>query len=137
MLVLSGYRKNGCKKKRFAAIAALAVKGYKVKLLCRIAEVSRSGYYRSVDANRIPPKDVCLAKKIQDVQHDVRYSYGAKRMARYLTLLEGASINHKRIARIMREYLLNARVRMRRILHTGTVSVTRSDCRIGSVRPIF
>jgi len=85
-----------------------------VKLLCGIAEVSRSGYYRSVNANNMPPKDSCLANTIHQVQEDVRYSYGAKRMAQYLTLLEGIPINHKRIARIMREHLLNARIRKRR-----------------------
>ncbi len=40
--------------------------------------------------------------------------HGAKRIARYLTLPEGAPINPKWIVRIMREYLLNARIRKRR-----------------------
>jgi len=85
-----------------------------VKLLCRIAGVSRSGYYRSVEASASPNRDLTLADTIQQVQQEVWYSYGAKRMARYLALHEGILINHKRIARIMHEYLLNARVRTRR-----------------------
>ncbi len=85
-----------------------------MKLLCRIAEVSRSGYYRSVEANASPNRDLRLADTIQQIQQDVRYSYGAKRMAGYIAQHEGMPINHKRIARIMHEYLLNARVRTRR-----------------------
>lgn len=85
-----------------------------MKLLCDIAEVSRSGYYRYVDTSKVPPKDSLLTEKVQRIQEDVRYSYGAKRMARYLSLTEGIPINHKRIARIMNENLLHARVRKRR-----------------------
>ncbi len=74
----------------------------------------KSGYYRSVNTNALPNKDLPIADTLQHVQEEVRYSYGAKRMAKYLTLIEGTPINHKRIARIMSEYLLNARIRKRR-----------------------
>jgi len=85
-----------------------------VKLLCDIVEVSRSGYYRYVDTPKVSLKDSLLEEKVRRIQEDVRYSYGAKRMARYLSLAEGIPINHKRIARIMNENLLHARVRKRR-----------------------
>ncbi|GAB6277747.1 MAG: hypothetical protein SAMD01599839_22870 [Rectinema sp.] len=85
-------------KKRLVAIEQLAARGYKMKLLCTIAEVSRSGYYRYVYKIKVPPKDSLLVDMVQRIQEDVRYSYGAKRITRYLTLTEGIPINHKRIA---------------------------------------
>jgi putative transposase len=101
-------------KKRYVAIQQLSERGFEVKLLCSLAEVSRSGYYRYLQANSRPAKDASLVDTVRSIQEDVRYSYGAKRMARYLSLTEGIPINHKRIARIMNENLLNARVRKRR-----------------------
>jgi len=85
-----------------------------VKLLCSIAHVSRSGYYRYVHATQKPNRDAQLAEKVRQVQKEVRYSYGAKRMAQALSKQPQEPINHKRIARIMREYLVGARIRLRR-----------------------
>ena len=84
-----------------------------MKLLCLIAHVSRSGYYRYLHANNESAKEALLVDTVRSIQEDVHYSYGAKRMARYLSLTEGTPINHKRIARIMNEHLLNARIRKR------------------------
>jgi len=85
-----------------------------VKLLCTIAHVSRSGYYRYMQTTQKPNRDAQLAEKIWRVQEEVGYSYGAKRMAHALSKQGQEPINHKRIARIMREYLLGARIRLRR-----------------------
>jgi len=57
---------------------------------------------------------VLLAEKVRQIQEEVRYSYGAKRMAHALSKQVQEPVNHKRIARIMREYLVGARVRLRR-----------------------
>jgi len=85
-----------------------------VKLLCSIAQVSRSGYYRYLLITQKPNKDARLAEKVREVQEAVCYSYGAKRMAHVLSEQEQVPINHKRIARIMQKYLLGARIRLRR-----------------------
>ena len=112
-LKLSGVRKNG-RKKSFEAIERLRTRGYSVKLLCRIAHVSRTGYYRYVQATHKPTRDALPAEKVRQVQKEVRYSYGAKRMAHALSKHAQEQINHKRIAKIMREYLVGARIRLRR-----------------------
>lgn len=62
MLILNGYQKNG-RKKRFVAIEQLVARGYKVKLLCAIAEVSRSGYYRYVYTSKVPLKILCWPRR--------------------------------------------------------------------------
>jgi hypothetical protein len=67
-----------------------------------------------VQATQKPNRDVLLAEKVRQVQEEVRYSYGAKRMAHALSKQVQEPVNHKRIARIMREYLVGARVRLRR-----------------------
>jgi len=85
-----------------------------VSLLCEIAEVSRSGYYRYLEMNQQPDKDILLAVKVKNTQESFMFTYGAKRMAKYLTTTEGVPINHKRIARIMNEHFLNAQIRKRR-----------------------
>ena len=77
-----------------------------MKLLCSIAHVSRSGYYRYVQATQKPNRDAQLAEKVRQIQEEVRYSYGAKRMAHALSKQLQEPVNHKRIARIMREYLM-------------------------------
>jgi len=101
-------------KKSFEAIERLSTRGYFVKLLCCIAQVSRSGYYRYVQATQKPNRDVLLAEKVRQVQEEVRFSYGAKRMAHALSKQTQEPINHKRVARIMREYLVGAQIRLRR-----------------------
>ena len=101
-------------KKSFEAIERLSTRGYLVKLLCTIAHVSRSGYYRYVQATQKPNRDVLLAEKVRQVQEEVRYRYGAKRMAQALSKQVQEPVNHKRIARIMQEYLVGARIRLRR-----------------------
>ena len=104
-------------KKSFEAIERLSIRGYFVKLLCSIAHVSRSGYYRYVryvQATQKPNRDALLAEKVRQVQEEVRFSYGAKRMAHALSKQTQEPINHKRIARIMREYLVGAQIRLRR-----------------------
>lgn len=114
MLIVNEYRNNGRKKKRFTANERLCERGYQVNLLCAIAEVSRSGYCRYVHAQRLPDKDALLIDKVRSIQEEVHYCYGAKRMAHALAHIERTSINHKRIARIMREQLLGAQIRKRR-----------------------
>lgn len=85
-----------------------------MRVLCMIAEVSRSGYYRYLEMNKQPDKDILLAAKVKNTQESFRFSYGAKRMAKHLADTEGVPINHKRIARIMNEHFLNAQIRKRR-----------------------
>ena len=99
------------KKKRFIAIKQLAAKGLKVSILCVVGEVSRSGYYKYLESIQKQSTDGPLISRIERVQEEVRFSYGAKRMAKYLSIGDESPVNHKRVARLMGENSLNARIR--------------------------
>ena len=84
-----------------------------MSLLCEIAEVSRSGYYKHLHADQKGHGDAEVARRIKKAQEEVLYTYGAKRMAKQLSATGSPPINHKRIARVMRENMLNSRIRRR------------------------
>jgi len=65
-----------------------------VSLLCKIAEVSRSGYYKHVHAAERSNGDEEVALRIKNAQEEVRFTYGAKRMAKQLSPA-GARCHHR------------------------------------------
>jgi putative transposase len=72
---------------------------------CRILEVSRSGYYdwlgRPLSAR--DEANTLLLKHIKEVHEDSRKTYGWPRVHAELTLGRSLAVNHKRVARLMRE----------------------------------
>jgi putative transposase len=88
---------------------------YSVKRLCRLVEVSRSGYYawraRPVPERRIA--DAFLANEIRDIHARSRGTYGAPRIMGQLRR-SGYRVGKKRVARLMSEYrLVGAHTRRR------------------------
>lgn len=76
-----------------------------VAVACRVLGVSRSGYY---DWLGRPPSardeaNTLLLKHIKEVHKDSRETYGWPRIHAELTLGRGLAVNHKRVARLMRE----------------------------------
>ena len=74
-------------------------------MACRILGVSRSGYY---DWLGRPPSardeaNTLLLKHIKEVHKDSRETYGWPRVHAELMLGRGLAVNHKRVARLMRE----------------------------------
>ena len=76
---------------------------YDVKRLCRLAEVSRSGYYawraRPVAARQVA--DQALLEQITTIHVDSRRTYGAPRVHGQLRR-RGVHVGCKRVARLMR-----------------------------------
>ena len=73
-----------------------------VERLCRLARVSRAGYYRSWQQSRPRRHDTVLRDLIQRLA----LANGRRRGYRYLTALlrrEGPVVNHKCVLRLMRE----------------------------------
>ncbi len=97
---------------------------FEVKWLCTIVEVSRSSYYAWLDGAEARTQrracDDALAARIQAV-HDADRAYGAPRITAELndgtTAGDQGRVNHKRVARVMRERGI-AGLRLRRKVRT-------------------
>lgn len=81
-----------------------------MKILCAIAEISRSGYYKWLKRSGEPEKDREDYLLIKDVFDKGRAKYGFRTIQMKLSEKEIA-MNHKKISRIMKKYQLIAKVR--------------------------
>ncbi|MEU1536499.1 IS3 family transposase, partial [Streptomyces fagopyri] len=81
--------------------------GFGIKRICRVLEVSRSGYYRWIAgaearAGRQAAEDV-LVEEIREIHAEHRGNYGALRVHAELRGF-GHTVNRKRVARLMRKH---------------------------------
>jgi putative transposase len=88
-------------------------KDYPVNLLCRVLKVSTSGYYEYLKRpkHQVTNEDHQCLKLIKKAYFLHEGTYGAKRIAGYLKT-KGTIINHKKVARIMREANLKSVIRL-------------------------
>ena len=94
------------------AVIARHVGEFPVRLMCRVLEVSPSGYYAS---RQRPPSwhaliDEVLMARVRVIHADSGATYGAPRIQRELQE-EGLPTSTKRVARLMQESELQARPR--------------------------
>jgi transposase InsO family protein len=74
----------------------------KVERMCELARVSRAGFYRSLK-DEVPVKESMEVRSaIQQIALEHRRRYGYRRVTAELRR-RGMAVNHKRVARIMRE----------------------------------
>ena len=71
--------------------------------MCELGRVSRAGYYRHLEAQAPKEADTEIRGQVQKVVLKHRRRYGVRRVTRELRDLHGILVNHKRVARIMRE----------------------------------
>jgi putative transposase len=92
---------------------------FEVRLMCRVLEVSPSGYYASL--RRSPSWhaliDEILMARVRIIHEESNETYGAPRVHRELQA-EGLPASPKRVARLMREEGLMARPRKRHRVST-------------------
>ncbi len=98
---------------KFAFIAA-KMAAFPITVLCKVLEVSRAAFYASVGR---PPSDHAvgdqrLALLVREAFERSRRTYGSPRVHAELAA-QGVFVSKKRIARIMRQEGLKARVRRR------------------------
>ena len=98
---------------RFAIIEAEKAH-HPVTALCRLLEVSRSGYYRWSAGEQFPRavEDASLAKTITEIHEKTHRTYGSPRVYQELRA-RGFTVARKRVERLMREMGIQARVRRR------------------------
>jgi transposase InsO family protein len=87
-----------------------------VERMCRLAEVSRAGYYRHLTETVPDEAEMTLQATIQEIVLAHHRRYGYRRVTAELNR-RGLAINHKRVLRIMRTDNLLA-VRFRRFILT-------------------
>ena len=73
-----------------------------VERMCRLAQVNRVGFYRSWQERMPEAEDMEVQSAVQEVALEHRRRYGYRRMTAELRR-RGMSVNHKRVARIMRQ----------------------------------
>ncbi|WGV57405.1 IS3 family transposase [Brevibacillus brevis] len=104
--------------KRFAIVNDLVNQGYSILLLCHLAKVSRSGYYRWMKRQAITsPKqleDEQVKEKVAECFHKVRGIYGYRRIKVWIEKKYEQHINRKRIHRLMKVMGLQAIIRKKR-----------------------
>jgi putative transposase len=100
---------------------------HSVSLLCRLLEVSRSGYYAW--RSRLPSErarfDAVLSEKIETIHRNSRATYGAPRVHAELRAI-GIRCGRKRVARLMRHAKLRGCLRGRRMRTTHCITLQQA-----------
>ena len=73
-----------------------------IEQMCQLAPVSRAGFYRSLQEQRPVEEEMEVRSAIQQIVLEHRRRYGYRRVSAELRR-QGMLVNHKRVARIMRE----------------------------------
>ena len=84
--------------------------------MCQLAQVSRAGYYRHLQASAPKEEETGLRAEIQQIVLAHQRRYGSRRVTQHLRN-QGRIVNRKRVARIMREDNLLA-IRYRKFVAT-------------------
>jgi putative transposase len=90
---------------------------YSISAMCRFFEVSRSGYYKWRNRDKVSDLDRPIGELIRQCQEETRQTYGYRRVKLWLLRETGLIINHKAVLRIMNKYNLLAKVRQPRPLY--------------------
>ena len=115
---------------KYAAVTAHQA-SFEVALMCRVLEVSRSGFYA---ARRRAKRDEELRTQVRVIHQASRCTYGIPRVHAELQA-QGERCGRKRIARLMREAGLRVQVRRRLrptttdSKHTHRVAPNLLECR--------
>lgn len=85
-------------------------------MTCRVLGVRRQGYYEWCSGVKSPreQENELLLKHIEKIHAESRSTYGWPRVHAELTLGLGFAVNHKRVARLMREAGIQGLYRRRR-----------------------
>jgi putative transposase len=93
---------------------------YSTGAMCELLSVSRSGLHAA--RVRTPSKraqdEVQLVEQVRAAQRRHRGRYGWRRMTPEVSQLSGRAVNHKRVARVMREHGLQSTKRRQRRVRT-------------------
>ncbi|MBQ6858089.1 MAG: IS3 family transposase [Clostridia bacterium] len=86
---------------------------YTVEDMCKVFQVSRSGYYAWRTRQNEIAKDQWLVDLIIECQRKCNQTYGCRRVKRWLARFKGKNVNLKAILRIMRKLDILSQIRRR------------------------
>ena len=86
---------------------------YSVEEMCRVFQVSRSGYYSWRVRQSKPSKDQWLIDVVVECQQKCNQTYGCRRVKRWLARFKSKKVNLKAILRIMRKLDMLSQIRRR------------------------
>ncbi len=86
---------------------------YAVEEMCKVFQVSRSGYYSWRVRQNKAPRDQWLVDLIIECQQKCNQTYGCRRVKRWLARFKGKKVNLKAILRIMRKLDMLSQIRRR------------------------
>jgi putative transposase len=111
----------------FGFIAAKKAE-HSIKLMCRVLEVSRSGFHAWAAREPSPRAvaDAALTGRIAEIHKDSLKTYGSPRVHAELRLEDGVRVGRKRVERLMRAAGLSGQVRCRRGKTTVRVQGVRT-----------
>lgn len=89
--------------------------------MCKLFEVSRSGYYGFVKRMDIPAKDMPLANLIKECQIAVKSTYGYRRVCDWLETQKNIFHNPKTVLRVMQKYNLLSVIRRKKYRNYSNV----------------
>jgi putative transposase len=105
-------------QKKFEVIKEMSKKDFPIQLLCGIAEVSKSGYYKWLKRQESPStkqlENQEIKGKIMECHKNLKGIYGYRRVQVWLKLIYNLHLNHKRIQRLMGELGIKAVIRKKR-----------------------
>lgn len=103
----------------YIAIKELNQEGYPIFVLCQLADIARSSYYKWL--NKIDSKRDIENKRIVDqiieIYNEVKGIYGYRRITMNLNRRLNKTYNHKRIYRLMRSVDLQAVIRKKKKIY--------------------
>ncbi len=76
--------------------------GLRIERMCQLAQVSRAGFYRSLQEAQPVEEEMLVRAEIQQIALAHRRRYGYRRITAELRR-RGLLVNHKRVARLMRQ----------------------------------
>lgn len=79
----------------------MRLQGGRIEMMCKLAEVSRAGFYRYLARKAPPEADMELRHQLQAIALENRF-YGYRRVGAELRR-KGFAVNHKKVLRMMRQ----------------------------------
>lgn len=118
-------------RKKFEVIKEMSAGNSSIQLLCQIAGVSKSGYYKWLKRQKTPSekqlKDESMKKRIMECHKKHRGIYGYRRVQIWLKKTYGLHINHKRIQRLMNKLGIRAVIRKKKPYYGKKEAYVMSD----------